>query len=257
MPSAIFASYLDEHAELCANASREIAALREQSRSDLRRQIQGRAEEELQKAEEVCQQMDLEARSSGKSETKELQSQAKARRAEIGALRASLRQAASSVPQRSELLGGSSGDEGGDDQRARLLRIEGKMAEGTAKLQQAHRVVLETESIGANILGDLRSQRETIQHAAGTLQRANEGLERSKRTLAAISRRAMGNKLLMWLMIFLLLCGCLLLLYAQLIGFGSGASSAGEVPPGSAAGNGGRSMNATTQARSTNAKGGL
>ena len=68
MPSAVFASYLEEHAELCAGASREIAALREQTRSDLRRQIQGRAEEELQKAEEVCQQMDLEARSSGKFE---------------------------------------------------------------------------------------------------------------------------------------------------------------------------------------------
>ena len=153
---------------------------------------------------------------------KEMQAQAKVRKSEIAALRSSLRQTAASVPQRAELLGGSSGDEGGDDQRARLLRIEGKMAEGTAKLQQAHRVVMETESIGANILGDLRSQRETLQHAAGTLQRANEGLARSKRTLAAISRRAMGNKILMWCMIFLLLCACLLLLYVQVIGFGGG-----------------------------------
>ena len=55
----------------------------------------------------------------------------------------------------------------------------------------------ETESIGISILRDLRSQRETIQHATGTLQRANEGLARSKRMLTAISRRAFANKMIM------------------------------------------------------------
>ena len=69
------------------------------------------------------------------------------------------------------------------------------------------------------VLGDLRSQRETITHATGTLQRANEGLSRSKRTLAAISRRALGNKLIMWGMIAMLSVGVLLLLYVQVFGF--------------------------------------
>lgn len=233
MSSAVFASYVEEHADLCAAAGRAIAALREQSGAS-RRSLQAEAEDSLAKAEEVVQQMELEARSSGKGpDARELQSQAKARRSEVTSLRSSLRQAAASLP-RSELLGSggtSSGDECNDDQRARLLRMGDRLQDGTAKLQAAHRTVLETETMGQNILGDLRTQRETIMHATGTLQRANEGLARSKRTLQQISRRALGNKMLMWFMIFMLSGGVLLLMYAQIFGLGGGAASPPPPPP--------------------------
>ena len=45
---------------------------------------------------------------------------------------------------------------------------------------------------------------------------------RSKRTLNAISRRALENKLIMWAMIVLLSLGVMFLLYLQLFGFGGG-----------------------------------
>ena len=94
--------------------------------------------------------------------------------------------------------------------------------EGTGKLQQAHRTMLETEAIGESILGDLRSQRETLTHATGTLQRANEGLARSKRTLDAIARRALNNKLLMYVLIVMLTLAVLFLGYFEMFGFGKG-----------------------------------
>ena len=98
------------------------------------------------------------------------------------------------------------------------------MQDGTSRLQQAHRAVLETEAIGESIMGDLRTQRETLTHATGTLQRANDGLARSKRTLAAIGRRALGNKLIMWALIVMLGAAVLLLASLQLglLGGGSG-----------------------------------
>lgn len=226
MPSAIFAAYSEEHAELCAAVGRAISQIREQQSPDARRATQAHAEKELAKADEIVQQMELEARSGGKgAEARDLQAQAKARKAEGSALRTSLRQAAA-APSRAELLGGSSGDEGGDDQRARLLKLGDRTQAGTDKLQAAHRTVLETESIGASILGDLRQQRETIMHSAGTLQRANEGLARSKRTLTAIGRRALGNKLIMWAMIFLLSAAVLLLFYVELFGIKGSSKNA-------------------------------
>merc|ERR1719502_1109382 len=96
-----------------------------------------------------------------------------------------------------------------------------RIHDGTNKINQAHRTALETEAIGASIMSDLRSQRETLTHAAGTLQRANEGLARSKRTIDAIRRRALENKLIMWGMIAMLSAGVLLLAYVELFGFGS------------------------------------
>ena len=218
----LFDAYAEDHAELCAAAGRSIGMMREQA-GEARRDAQAEAEATLIKADELVQQMELEAKSVGARapEGRELSSRAKASKNEVTALRTSLRQAAASLSyaSRAELLGSSSsGDEATDD-RARLLRMGERIQDGTSRLQQATRTVLDTEAIGASVLGDLRSQRETITHATGTLQRANEGLSRSKRTLAAISRRALGNKLIMWGMIAMLSVGVLLLLYVQVFGF--------------------------------------
>ena len=221
--SRVFEAYAEEFSSLSATAGRHIGTIRDQS-GDARQATRKEAEETLQKADELVQQMELEAKSAPREQARDLTARAKASKSEVSVLRANLRQAVASVPARSELLGGSSGDEGNDDQRARLLRMGERLQDGTSKLQAAHRTVLETEAIGANILGDLRSQRETIMHSTGTLQRANEGLARSKRTLAAISRRALGNRVIMWVMIVLLSTAVLFLLYVQMFGlnFGGG-----------------------------------
>ena len=219
--SAVFEGYLEEFSDLSAGAGRLISQLRDQSGNERRATVTA-AEAELKKLEELVQQMELEARSGDKksSSTKELQSQAKARRSELNALRNSLKQAAASVARSEALLGESSGDEGND--RARLLKINERMEEGTRKLQAAHRTLADTEEIGNNIMSDLHSQRDTITHATGTLQRANEGLARSKRTLQEISRRALGNKLTMWCLIFMLAAMIILILWVQMFGFGGG-----------------------------------
>ena len=230
--TAIFSAYLEEQTELCAKIGRAIALLRTETDIKVRDATQADAEANLTKAEELLQQMTLESRSAPKAETRELQAQVKTCRSELGILRSSLKQAVYTVPRCESALGGSSGDEGGDtvDQRARLLKIGERVQEGTSKLQQAHRTALETEEIGINILGDLRAQRETITHAAGTLQRANEGLMRSKRTLATIGRRALANKLILYLLIALLSGAVFLLLWVEMFGFGSGSAGASSRP---------------------------
>lgn len=224
--SRLFDGYAEEFSAFCASIGSAIGNAREQT-GDARREAQSAAEHDFGRAEEMLQQMDLEARSAGKGDAgRQLQARVKASRSELNVLRASLKQAMAAAP-RDALLGGtSSGDEGVDDQRARLLRMGNRMDESTCRLQQAHRTVLETENIGASILGDLRAQRDTLTHAAGTLQRANEGLARSKRTLASITRRALGNKLLMWAMIVLLSAAVVLLLYVQLFGMPGGGGAA-------------------------------
>jgi vesicle transport through interaction with t-SNAREs protein 1 len=224
--SRVFEALAEEEADLAEAVNRATAQLREQAPGAARKATQAEAEAALQKADDVVQQMELEARSSKGAEAKALQSRAKAYKSELSVMKTTLKQAAAAVPSavRAELLGGSSGDEAADDQRARLLRMGERMQQGTGKLQQAQRTILDTEAIGESILGDLRAQRETLNHATGTLQRANEGLARSGRTLAAISRRALGNKLIMWAMIALLALMVLFLGYVELFGFGSGTS---------------------------------
>jgi len=149
---------------------------------------------------------------------------------DLEALKKSLKDAAKTRDKRAELLsGGRSPPAEDSEQHARLLQMNEQARKGTDRLKQATETALEAEAVGTNILKDLRSQRETLMHATGTLQRANEGLARGSRMLSAIARRAFANKLLMWLMILLLAGAIVLTLYLEL--FGASAVIAHSPPP--------------------------
>ena len=226
MTSAVFSGYLEEHSELCASIGRSIAQLRSLTDLNERRSTQASVETELIKADELLQQMDLEARSAPKVSAREMQARTKSCRDEIKAMRVSLKQALiSGIPQSSERGGGVSDDEVSENDRARLLKMGERLHDGSSKLKTAMKVALEAEQIGMSIMGDLRSQRETIMHATGTMQRANESLSRSKRTLSAISQRALSNKVLMWVLIVLLVLAVVFLLYIEIVGVSSSSSS--------------------------------
>lgn len=68
---------------------------------------------------------------------------------------------------RSELLEGGlqAGLSAGEEQRQALLDNTETLERTSARLTQSHKVALETEHIGAQILNDLHSQRQTISQA--------------------------------------------------------------------------------------------
>ena len=63
---------------------------------------------------------------------------------------------------------------------------------------------MDMEGTAASILGELGKQRETLLHAKGSLSGASEGLEQSRRVLRSMGRRAMANKLVLWVVIALI-----------------------------------------------------
>lgn len=54
-------------------------------------------------------------------------------------------------------------------QRQRLLQGSATLEDGSRRLQDSHRLALETEDIGAGILQDLQGQREQIEHSRDTV----------------------------------------------------------------------------------------
>lgn len=96
-----------------------------------------------------------------------------------------------SESQRSDLLGGpgfpNADDPYSDDPanyttRARLLQGTETLADGSKRLDNARRIALETEDVGADILRNLRGQREQIEHTRDT---ASTGLVSGKDAEAA------------------------------------------------------------------------
>ena len=70
------------------------------------------------------------------------------------------------------------GDSGGDlesgatdsaAQRQRLLQGTARLEDGSRRLEESNRIALETEDLGADILRDLRGQREQIENARDTV----------------------------------------------------------------------------------------
>jgi vesicle transport through interaction with t-SNAREs 1 len=56
-------------------------------------------------------------------------------------------------------------DEPYEDERARLLQGTATLSDGSRRLQDAQRIALETENQGADILRNLRQQREQIENS--------------------------------------------------------------------------------------------
>lgn len=54
-------------------------------------------------------------------------------------------------------------------QRQRLLQGTSTLEDGQRRLEESNRIALETEDLGADILRDLRGQREQIEHSRDTV----------------------------------------------------------------------------------------
>ena len=195
----------------------------------------------ISSAEEIVQSMELEARSMTGESKQQLIAQAKDYKTGIADMRARLRKALTSnsaeVAARSELLRKADPTLRleADNQRSRLMATTERLGKTSDALRGAVAVALETEQVGESILSDLNDQRATIAHARGTLAGASAGLDRSKRLLHGMTRRALKNKVLMYVIIFALsamiltICYCARLAHASIVP-GPYASPASCVP---------------------------
>ena len=207
----VFDHYESEYLKLTKAAATDVEFVDQLLPGVERDETAKKATKAIEAAEEIVQTMELEARSLSGEAKQQLVAQAKDYKAGITALKQKLKGAqVSSRAQeaaRDELLRGA--DPAlrmeADCQRSRLMATNDRMARGTDKLRAAAQIALETEEVGASIMQDLESQRATIEHARGTLAGASRGLDRSRRLLQGMGRRAMQNRILMVVIIFVLI----------------------------------------------------
>lgn len=118
---------------------------------------------------------------------------------------------------RNELFGDRSTADGDIalDQRQQLLSGQDSLDRSSQRIRDSQRVANETESIGANILTDLRGQREQITNSRNTLLEADGYVDKSIRTLRSMTRRMAMNKVLTYLIIAVLVILILLVLASK------------------------------------------
>lgn len=174
--SELFDSYASDLQQLKDGIRQKIDQAKSQN-GEAKKSTLRRAEMELEEAEEVISQMDIEVQGFPQSVRSRYSVQIRGFKQEVQALTKEVRAGLSASS------GGARGgydaayaDDDGDLEadaatanRQRLLQGTASLEDGTRRLEESNRLALETEDLGADILRDLRSQREQIENSRDTV----------------------------------------------------------------------------------------
>ncbi|KAF8512292.1 vesicle transport v-snare protein vti1 [Hysterangium stoloniferum] len=192
-PTTLFESYEGDFQTLVSAVKEKLEGDAKEQRGEQRKATLRRVEMELDEADEMISQMVVEIQGMPQSIKPRYQTRVGNNKAELARLK-KLTKELHATAARSDLLTSSTSPS--DDpystsasDRARLLAGTSLLEDSTRRLEDSHRIALETEDVGADILRSLRGQREQIEHARDTLGRADTNIDRASGTLKKMFRR--------------------------------------------------------------------
>ncbi|KAI0758672.1 vesicle transport v-snare protein vti1 [Fomes fomentarius] len=223
-PTALFDSYEADFKQIIQSIRGKLEGDAKDVQGEQRKAALRRVEMELDEADEMVSQMEIEIQGIPQSLRSTYQSRIKASKADLQRYK-KLSKDLHAQASRAELLsrpglnGTSTSDEpyGATSDRTRLLAGTALLEDGSRKLQDSQRIALETEEQGADILRSLRGQREQIQNARDTLQRADTSIDRASGTLKKMIRRMYQQRVVTGAIIAVLVLLILVILYFKLI----------------------------------------
>ena len=177
----LFDSYASDFTQLTESITSKLENEVASQSGEARKASLRRVEMEVEEAEEIVSQMEIEISSFPNSLKSTYSVKLRGYKAELDRLSAALRKAmqqSSSSANRfatSDTTGFNEDLESGRSsydaqaQRERLLQGTTTLDDGSRRLQDSHRIALETEDLGADILRDLRGQREQIENSRDTV----------------------------------------------------------------------------------------
>ncbi|KAK4685078.1 vesicle transport through interaction with t-SNAREs 1, partial [Tremellales sp. Uapishka_1] len=190
-PTALFENYDEDFKLLIGKMEGLLEGQVKKLKGEQRKAALKTVADELEEAEEIIAQMEVELPSMPVSIRQTYQSRLHSSKTGLDKVKKGVREARLAT-QRSDLLSGP-GFPNADDpysdspdafsSRTRLLQGTETLADGSKRLDNAHRIALETEDVGADILRNLRGQREQIEHTRDTLVQADSSIDRAAGTL--------------------------------------------------------------------------
>ncbi|BGP54459.1 t-SNARE VTI1 [Rhodotorula sphaerocarpa] len=221
MDVSVFAEYETDLQTLLKSIGDLVEGDATRLRGDERRSAFRRIERELEEADEIVEQMAVEVQTADRDKPA-LQAKLKEHKVALARHKSSLKSLLSSAD-RDDLLGAPPGSKADhvaldveDDrtnspalsqaaaQRSKLLSGSDKLADGQRRLEESHRVALQTEDVGSTILRDLRGQRDVLEHTRDTLYDADGSIDRASGTLRKMIRRAYQQRAITYAIIALL-----------------------------------------------------
>ncbi|KAL1933139.1 hypothetical protein VTP01DRAFT_8817 [Rhizomucor pusillus] len=222
--SELFASYEQDFQTVSETIKTKIEQQIPNQSGEQRKATVRAAERELDEVDEILGQMEMEILNIPAPGRTRLQAKLRLFKSEAEKMKRDLRRAntvAPKVSERDELLGDMASesvdfDASTMDQRQRLLSGTERLGESSRRLQDSHRLALETEGIGINILSTLKGQRETMLRARDTLAEADSYIDKASKTLKGMARRMATNKMITAAIILILIALIVLVIWTKL-----------------------------------------
>jgi len=205
--STLFETYEGDYNTISNSLSRKINSQIPSLSGEAKKEAIRAAQREIEEADELIDQMDVELRSLPQATRARLQPRFRNYKSDLAKLKKDFnRVSVSATADRDELFSGAGDLETTSaDQRQRLLKANQRLTDSTSRLQDSHRLAAESEEIGTGILKDLHGQREQIIRTRDNLDKADENIDTSSRILRGMSRRIQTNKFITALIIIVLL----------------------------------------------------
>jgi len=103
------------------------------------------------------------------------------------------------------------------DPRNQILSGQQVLEDSNERLLNSHRIAIETEAIGGEVLGDLYVQRQQLEKARDGLGTIDDNMTRSRKILSSMTRRIATNKLILAFIIVALFAANCLIIYFKWI----------------------------------------
>lgn len=222
-PTALFDSYEQDFKQLVQSIEEKLGdGEGKDGRGEDRKAALRRVNMELEEADEMVSQLDIEIQSIPQSVRAHYHTRLREAKSQLSRSKKALTDARATVA-RADLLSSSKGGLYSSDDpyasssdRSRLLDGMSVLENGTKRLEESQRMALETEGHGAEILTNLRQQREQIENSRDTLQRADVAIDRASSTLKAMVRRMYQQRAITYSIIAVLIILIVVIIWEKL-----------------------------------------
>jgi len=222
-PTTLFNNYEQDFQQIIASIRDKVEGNSKSEGVEQRKTALRRVEMELDEADEMVSQMEIELQGMPQSIKPQYQARIKSAKADLTRFKKLSKELHTQLT-RSDLLGGvggrpvgpsSSDDPYGTSDRTRLLAGTSLLEDGTRRLQESQRIALETEEQGSDILSNLRRQREQIENSRDTLHTADASIDRASGTLKKMVRRMYKQRFITAAIIVVLVLLIMIIVYEK------------------------------------------
>ncbi|XP_035218465.1 vesicle transport through interaction with t-SNAREs homolog 1A-like isoform X2 [Stegodyphus dumicola] len=210
--ASLMDSFEQQYATLTADITSKTSRLPNLSGVE-RKLLISQVERQMEEAHELLEQMDLEVKGMPPASRQKYQIRLKSYVAELSLLDKELR---ARIVHRDENLARDElfeGDYVKDDQKQRLLDNTERLERSSRQLEGGYKLAVEAEQIGAQILTDLSSQRETIKKSKSRVQETNYDLGKSSRIVNGMIRGLKQQKMVLYAVAAVVVLSIILAIY--------------------------------------------